>query len=74
MVLIGYGASAFDISRDVATEAKEVHIATRNPNVKLGKLENPNNIWQHMMVSFNNMKIMQLRMLISAFRDLDFVS
>ena len=50
VVLIGYGASAFDISRDIATEAKEVHIATRSPDVKMGKLENHKNIWEHKMV------------------------
>ncbi|KAF4347099.1 hypothetical protein G4B88_025142 [Cannabis sativa] len=50
VVLIGFGASAFDISRDIATEAKQVHIATRSPDVKLGKLENHNNIWHHMMI------------------------
>ncbi|KAL5543691.1 hypothetical protein UlMin_007475 [Ulmus minor] len=50
VVLIGYGASGFDISRDIATEAKEVHMAIRNPNVQVKKLENHKNIWQHMMI------------------------
>lgn len=52
VVLIGFGPSAFDISRDVATVAKEVHIATRAPNVTVGKLDNHKNIWQHEMVTF----------------------
>ena len=53
MVLIGYGASAFDISRDIATEAKEVHIATRKPDAEVRKLEcHNNNIWQHKKVCF----------------------
>ncbi|XP_062115685.1 flavin-containing monooxygenase FMO GS-OX5-like isoform X2 [Humulus lupulus] len=50
VVLIGFGASAFDISRDIATEAIEVHITARSLDVKVGKLENYNNIWQHMMI------------------------
>ncbi|KAL6326059.1 hypothetical protein AAG906_000934 [Vitis piasezkii] len=52
VVLIGFGPSAFDISRDVATVAKEVHIATRAPNVTVGKLDNHKNIWQHEMIEF----------------------
>ncbi|PON49718.1 hypothetical protein TorRG33x02_316520 [Trema orientale] len=34
----------FDITKDIATEAKEVHIATRNLDLKVGKLENRSNI------------------------------
>ncbi|KAI4333020.1 hypothetical protein L6164_017877 [Bauhinia variegata] len=52
VVLIGYGASAFDISRDIARVAKEVHMATRNPDVTVMKLGNYNNIWQHTMVKY----------------------
>ncbi|KAH7528070.1 hypothetical protein FEM48_Zijuj05G0032600 [Ziziphus jujuba var. spinosa] len=50
VVVIGFGASAFDISRDIATEAKEVHIAIRKPDVQVGKLESHNNIWHHKMI------------------------
>ena len=52
MVLIGLGPSAFDISREVATVAKEVHITTRAPNVTVGKSDNHENIWLHKMVAF----------------------
>lgn len=45
VVLIGFGPSAFDIIRDVATVAKEVHVTTRAPNVTIGKLDNHRNIW-----------------------------
>ncbi|RDY04277.1 Flavin-containing monooxygenase FMO GS-OX-like 3, partial [Mucuna pruriens] len=50
VVVIGYASSAFDISRDIAKVAKEVHLATRNPDVKVMKLANRDNIWQHKMV------------------------
>ncbi|EXB37532.1 Flavin-containing monooxygenase FMO GS-OX-like 3 [Morus notabilis] len=50
VVIIGYGASAFDISRDISSEAKEVHLAIRKPGVKLGRVENHKNIWHHMMI------------------------
>lgn len=52
MVLIEYGASAFEISGDIATEANEVHITTRSLGVKVGNLENYKNIWQRMMVCY----------------------
>ncbi|TKY49679.1 Flavin-containing monooxygenase FMO GS-OX 3 [Spatholobus suberectus] len=50
VVVIGFASSAFDISRDIAKVAKEVHIATRSPDVKVMKLANHDNIWQHKMV------------------------
>ncbi|KAL6326172.1 hypothetical protein AAG906_001047 [Vitis piasezkii] len=52
VVLIGLGPSAFDISREVATVAKEVHITTRAPNVTVGKSDNHENIWLHKMIEF----------------------
>ena len=52
MVLIGLGPSAFDISKDVATIAKEVHIAARAPNITVGKWGHHDNIWLHKMVTF----------------------
>ncbi|XP_060670861.1 flavin-containing monooxygenase FMO GS-OX5-like [Ziziphus jujuba] len=33
VVVIAYAASGFEISREIATEAKQVHIATRVPNI-----------------------------------------
>ncbi|KAK9283382.1 hypothetical protein L1049_011624 [Liquidambar formosana] len=50
VVIIGYGPSAFDISREIARVAKEVHIATRAPDVKVSKLDNHDNLWQHKMI------------------------
>nr|XP_048329143.1 flavin-containing monooxygenase FMO GS-OX5-like [Ziziphus jujuba var. spinosa] len=37
VVVIAYAASGFEISREIATEAKQVHIATRVPNVQVKK-------------------------------------
>ncbi|KAJ7982337.1 Flavin-containing monooxygenase [Quillaja saponaria] len=50
VVVIGFGPSAIDISRDIAEVAKEVHIVTRNPDVRAEKLESHENIWHHYMV------------------------
>ncbi|CAL0326244.1 unnamed protein product [Lupinus luteus] len=52
VVIVGFGASAFDISRDIARVAKEVHIASRSPDVRAIKLANHGNIWLHTMVKF----------------------
>ena len=53
MVLIGFGANAFDICGDIATEAKRVHISTRSPHVNVGKFENQINMWQDLMVCWS---------------------
>ncbi|XP_043725021.1 flavin-containing monooxygenase FMO GS-OX5-like [Telopea speciosissima] len=50
VVLIGNGPSADDISREISEVSKEVHIASRSPNVKIGKFDNHCNIWQHSMI------------------------
>ncbi|KAJ7982333.1 Flavin-containing monooxygenase [Quillaja saponaria] len=50
VVIIGFGPSAFDISRDIVSVAKEVHIATRNQDVRVLKLATQENIWVHNMV------------------------
>ncbi|KAK9056262.1 hypothetical protein SSX86_027352 [Deinandra increscens subsp. villosa] len=47
VIIIGDGSSAYDISRELATIAKEVHLSSRSPNVKLTKLNKYNNVWQH---------------------------
>ncbi|XP_024992981.1 flavin-containing monooxygenase FMO GS-OX5-like [Cynara cardunculus var. scolymus] len=47
VVIIGNGSSAYDISREIAVVAKEVHLSSRSPNVKVSKLDKYNNIWQH---------------------------
>ena len=48
--MIGNGASAYDISRDISTVAKEVHLSSRAPDVKFSKLDHHPNIWQHSAV------------------------
>ncbi|PWA76012.1 flavin monooxygenase-like, FAD/NAD(P)-binding domain protein [Artemisia annua] len=50
VVIIGNESSAYDISRELATVAKEVHLSSRSPNVKVSKLEKYDNIWQHSKV------------------------
>ncbi|KAK7271453.1 hypothetical protein RJT34_27376 [Clitoria ternatea] len=50
VVVIGFASSAFDISREIAKVAKEVHIASRSSDIKVMKLESHNNMWQHKMV------------------------
>ncbi|MED6109251.1 hypothetical protein PIB30_031690 [Stylosanthes scabra] len=52
VVIIGFGASAFDISRDIAKVAKEVHLASRSPEIMVMKVPNHDNIWQHKMVKY----------------------
>ncbi|KAK1420133.1 hypothetical protein QVD17_21483 [Tagetes erecta] len=47
VVIIGNGSSAYDISRELATVAKQVHLSSRSPNVKVTKLDKYNNVWQH---------------------------
>ncbi|XP_042503901.1 flavin-containing monooxygenase FMO GS-OX5-like isoform X2 [Macadamia integrifolia] len=54
VVLIGNGPSAHDISREISEVSKEVHLASRSPNVKIGKLDNHCNIWNHSMVAFQD--------------------
>lgn len=51
VILIGLGTSSFDISRDIARLAKEVHVATRpKPDLKGRKLENVRNICFHTLI------------------------
>ncbi|KAH7659470.1 Flavin monooxygenase FMO protein [Dioscorea alata] len=50
VVLIGMGASALDISREISKVAKEVRIASRTKDTVVGKLDSHDNIWQHKMV------------------------
>ncbi|KAF9613974.1 hypothetical protein IFM89_014167 [Coptis chinensis] len=51
VVLIGSSASAYDISREIATVAKEVHVAARSTtNGTPTKLVGYNNLWTHSMI------------------------
>ncbi|KAL2921027.1 Flavin-containing monooxygenase FMO GS-OX5, partial [Bienertia sinuspersici] len=46
-----FSASAFDISRDIAGFAKEVHIRTRSEKVeRFGKNPVYDNMWLHLMI------------------------
>ncbi|GJS44265.1 flavin monooxygenase-like, FAD/NAD(P)-binding domain protein [Tanacetum coccineum] len=47
VVIIGNESSAYDISRELATISKEVHLSSRSANVKVAKLDKYDNIWQH---------------------------
>nr|XP_043621945.1 flavin-containing monooxygenase FMO GS-OX5-like [Erigeron canadensis]XP_043621946.1 flavin-containing monooxygenase FMO GS-OX5-like [Erigeron canadensis] len=47
VVIIGNGSSSYDISRELATVAKEVHLSSRLPNIKVSKHDKYHNIWQH---------------------------
>lgn len=51
VILIGSAASAVDISIDIASVAKEVHIASRSAREEtLGKQPGFKNMWLHSMV------------------------
>ncbi|XP_059651579.1 flavin-containing monooxygenase FMO GS-OX5-like isoform X2 [Cornus florida] len=52
VVMVGAGPSAIDISRDIAKVAKEVHLSSRSPSVKVSKLDNCDNIWQHSKIDY----------------------
>ncbi|KAI3515403.1 hypothetical protein L1887_14298 [Cichorium endivia] len=47
VVVIGNGPSALDISQEIATVAKEVHLSSRSSNVKVSRLDGYKNMWQH---------------------------
>ncbi|KAL8228504.1 hypothetical protein R6Q57_016088 [Mikania cordata] len=50
VVVIGSGPSALDISREIATTAKEVHLSSRSSNVKVSMVDGYQNMWQHMKI------------------------
>lgn len=51
MVVIGDGASAKDISLEISSVAKQVHLSSRAPNIKVSKLDDVgDNMWQHSKV------------------------
>jgi hypothetical protein len=52
VIVIGASASAFDISRDIASVAKEVHIADRSASASTcEQLPGYENMWLHSMVN-----------------------
>lgn len=51
IVLIGSSASAYDISRDIASVAKEVHVASRSTTKGTpSKQQGYSNLWTHSMI------------------------
>lgn len=50
-MVIGSGPSALDISQEIALVAKEVHLSSRSSKVKLSRLDEHQNMWQHSKVS-----------------------
>ncbi|CDP21454.1 unnamed protein product [Coffea canephora] len=52
VVVIGHGPSGFDIAFDIAKVAKEVHVSSRFPQVKVRKLEIYQNVWQHSKIEY----------------------
>ncbi|KAI3780712.1 hypothetical protein L2E82_10700 [Cichorium intybus] len=51
VVVIGNGPSALDISQEIATVAKEVHLSSRSSNVKVSRLDGYKNMWQHSKIN-----------------------
>ncbi|KAG5607183.1 hypothetical protein H5410_028675 [Solanum commersonii] len=45
VVVIGDGPSGHDISRDIATVAKQVHLTTGSSEIEVSKLDNYANLW-----------------------------
>ncbi|KAM7508780.1 hypothetical protein LguiA_019233 [Lonicera macranthoides] len=52
VVMIGSGPSAYDISREIATVAKEVHLSSRTPGIEVAKFKNHDNMWQHSKINY----------------------
>ena len=47
VVVVGMGASGIDIALEISHVAKEVHIASRYSEDRLGKVELCKNVWIH---------------------------
>nr|XP_043608810.1 flavin-containing monooxygenase FMO GS-OX-like 7 [Erigeron canadensis] len=47
VVITGCGPSGVDLSGELATVAKEVHISSRAPRLQVENLEKYSNLWQH---------------------------
>ncbi|CAH9110220.1 unnamed protein product [Cuscuta epithymum] len=50
VVVIGNSASAYDISNDIATVAKEVHLSSRSNDAKVSRSDGSQNVWHHSKV------------------------
>lgn len=51
VVVVGLGASGVDIAREISHVAKEVHIASRHDEHRLGKIDIYRNVWMHTEVN-----------------------
>nr|XP_043622676.1 flavin-containing monooxygenase FMO GS-OX5-like [Erigeron canadensis] len=54
VVVIGSGPSGWDLSGEIATVAKQVHISSRPPHLQLANLEIYNNLCQHAKIDSIN--------------------
>ncbi|KAL8483498.1 hypothetical protein ACS0TY_026256 [Phlomoides rotata] len=52
VVVIGDGFSAKDISVEISSGAKQVHLSSRSPNVKISKLDGRDNMWQQSKIDY----------------------
>ncbi|KAF0928667.1 hypothetical protein E2562_006099 [Oryza meyeriana var. granulata] len=52
VVVVGLGASGVDIAREISNVAKEVHIASRYTEDRLGKVDIYQNVWLHSEVDY----------------------
>ncbi|KAK4353987.1 hypothetical protein RND71_026181 [Anisodus tanguticus] len=52
VVVIGDGPSGLDISQDIATVAKQVHLSTRSSEIEVSKLDNYANLWNHSKIDY----------------------
>lgn len=52
VVMIGHGPSAIDISVEVASVAKEVHLSSRLPDRRFSKTDGFENMWNHSEIEF----------------------
>ncbi|XP_027106488.1 flavin-containing monooxygenase FMO GS-OX5-like [Coffea arabica] len=52
VIVIGAGPSAMDIGQEITKVAKEVHLSSRSPEIKVSKLEMFNNLWQHSKIEY----------------------
>ncbi|KAE8693784.1 repetitive proline-rich cell wall protein 1-like [Hibiscus syriacus] len=50
VILIGNGATAVDILKEMSPLAKQVHMAVRTPSFKLLNVDHYDNAWQHLMI------------------------
>ncbi|XP_052193646.1 flavin-containing monooxygenase FMO GS-OX5-like isoform X6 [Diospyros lotus] len=50
VVMIGAGASTYDLCREVSKVAKEVHLASRAPDAQVSRLNDYPNVWQHLKI------------------------